>query len=322
MSQTATLSDSTQLPSSMGQKTMSGSLPVTIASDQTAIPISVASLPLPSGAATAANQCPPGAAGTPNSAVGTVQGIANGTPVAVSGSVAVSALPTATMFKRVSTADTNAAVVKSSPGSVSSLQTFNNTSTPRFLKLYDKALAPIMGGLGAPTGLAASLAAGGSLPLNQTAYYKITGTNANGETMGSAEVSVTPTVSGTQSASLTWTQLAGASGYKIYRSTSSGGEGTSPALLTTIPLGSTVSYTDNGSAVSAGAVPATDTTYDVPKKTIGIPAFNPNGAGNNVTFSQPVGFGNGIAIAITAGMADNDTTPCAANDCVVNIDRN
>jgi hypothetical protein len=40
----------------VGQKTMANSLPVTIASDQSALAISAASLPLPSGAATAANQ--------------------------------------------------------------------------------------------------------------------------------------------------------------------------------------------------------------------------------------------------------------------------
>lgn len=41
---------------SEGQKTMANSLPVAIASDQSAIPISAAALPLPAGAATAANQ--------------------------------------------------------------------------------------------------------------------------------------------------------------------------------------------------------------------------------------------------------------------------
>ena len=40
----------------VGQKAMAASLPVTLASDQSAVPISAASLPLPTGAATAANQ--------------------------------------------------------------------------------------------------------------------------------------------------------------------------------------------------------------------------------------------------------------------------
>ena len=40
----------------VGQKVMADSLPVTLASDQSTLPISAASLPLPTGAATAANQ--------------------------------------------------------------------------------------------------------------------------------------------------------------------------------------------------------------------------------------------------------------------------
>jgi hypothetical protein len=40
----------------LGQKTMAGSAPVVIASDQSAIPITAAALPLPTGAATSANQ--------------------------------------------------------------------------------------------------------------------------------------------------------------------------------------------------------------------------------------------------------------------------
>jgi hypothetical protein len=44
----------------VGQNTMANSVPVTIASNQTAVPISAASLPLPSGAATSALQTQPG----------------------------------------------------------------------------------------------------------------------------------------------------------------------------------------------------------------------------------------------------------------------
>lgn len=47
---------STQLPAALGQTTMALSLPVTIASNQSTLPISAASLPLPTGAATSALQ--------------------------------------------------------------------------------------------------------------------------------------------------------------------------------------------------------------------------------------------------------------------------
>lgn len=73
----------------LGQATMSASLPVAIASNQTAVPVSgtfwqatqpvsAASLPLPSGAATAAKQPAFGTAGTPSADVLTVQGVSGG----------------------------------------------------------------------------------------------------------------------------------------------------------------------------------------------------------------------------------------------------
>lgn len=45
-----------QLPATLGQKAMTASLAVVVASDQSAVPVSAASLPLPSGAATSALQ--------------------------------------------------------------------------------------------------------------------------------------------------------------------------------------------------------------------------------------------------------------------------
>jgi hypothetical protein len=50
-----------KLPGSLGQKTMAQSLPVTLASDSSALAVTAASLPLPAGAATAANQTAMGA---------------------------------------------------------------------------------------------------------------------------------------------------------------------------------------------------------------------------------------------------------------------
>lgn len=77
---------------SEGQKTSANSVPVVIASDQSAIPISAASLPLPTGAATAALQSNvQSAPGTPQTEAITVQGNASGVPLPVSGTVAVTA---------------------------------------------------------------------------------------------------------------------------------------------------------------------------------------------------------------------------------------
>lgn len=52
------------------------------------LPITAASLPIPTGAATAAKQAAPGTAGTASTDVTTVQGIANGTALTVVGSLA------------------------------------------------------------------------------------------------------------------------------------------------------------------------------------------------------------------------------------------
>jgi hypothetical protein len=72
-----------------------------------------------------------------------------GTSLTVDGTV--SAIPTVatsggwTPFKRVSTADTNAAVVKSSAGQVGYIVCSNVNAAARYLKLYDKATTPTVG---------------------------------------------------------------------------------------------------------------------------------------------------------------------------------
>jgi hypothetical protein len=57
---------------------------------------------------------------------------------------------------------------------------------------------------------------------------------------------------------------------------------------------------------------------DVPLMTIPVPA-NTQGAGIAIPFSMGVNFPLGIAIAITSGLADNDTGAILANDVVVNL---
>jgi hypothetical protein len=52
--------------------------------------------------------------------------------------------------------------------------------------------------------------------------------------------------------------------------------------------------------------------------TIPIPA-NTQGAGIAIPFSMGVNFPLGIALAITSGLADNNTGAVLANDVVVNL---
>lgn len=88
--------------------------------------------------------------------------------------------------------------------------------------------------------------------------YRITATNATGETVGSIEISV-DVDDVTKKVTLTWTQPSGATGYRIYRTTTAGSYIT-PALLTIVANGGTTFFTDDGSAVTAGALPTTNTT--------------------------------------------------------------
>lgn len=106
--------------------------------------------------------------------------------------------------------------------------------------------------LGVPTA-----STGGSLTSGTTYYYTMTATNAAGQTTQATQVSYA--ASGTNlTAVLTWTAVPGATGYKIYRSTTSGSFGSS-TLLTTIGSGSTVTYSDTGISTSSGTPPGTNT---------------------------------------------------------------
>ena len=93
-----------------------------------------------------------------------------------------------------------------------------------------------------PSGTGGTLAAG-------TYFYKITATNAAGESIAGVEASTT--VSGTTSSiALSWTAVTGATGYRIYRGTAAGGE-------SVYYTSSTASYTDTNAASTAGTPPAT-----------------------------------------------------------------
>lgn len=110
-----------------------------------------------------------------------------------------------------------------------------------------------------PTNTTATAAVGGgSFAGGVTFSYVVTYLNAQGETTPSPEVSAAPVASG--SVVLTWGTGAlptGVTGVKVYRATTSGGEYTSPALVAT--LGTVLTYTDTGSAVSTGAAPTLNT---------------------------------------------------------------
>jgi hypothetical protein len=105
--------------------------------------------------------------------------------------------------------------------------------------------------LAVPSGVSATASAGGSLAA-ATYYYRVTALNAVGETIGSPECSITLT--GINNAvALSWASVTGATGYRVYRGTSSFGEGVYYATATT-------SYTDTGASGTLAGPPGSNTT--------------------------------------------------------------
>jgi len=117
-------------------------------------------------------------------------------------------------------------------------------------------------------------------------YYEITATNAQGETVGSTALGMANDTS-----TLSWNQVPGATGYKIYRNTTNSFT-TGSLLLTTITNGSTLSFTDTGSATATGLPP---TAGVQPVLTVGTTSntndggvtIGPGSWGGQVDFIQP-----------------------------------
>ncbi len=86
---------------------------------------------------------------------------------------------------------------------------------------------------------------------NATYYYTVTSTTATGESPTSNEVSAT-TAGELNHVMLTWNQVSGATGYKVYRGTSPGAENT---LISTITSGSTLAFLDTGTEATSSASP-------------------------------------------------------------------
>jgi hypothetical protein len=104
--------------------------------------------------------------------------------------------------------------------------------------------------LAPPSGLAAAAVGSGGTFAAATYFWKVTGTNAAGETTGSNEATVAIVLNG--SCNLTWSALpSGTTGVKVYRGTVTNTEN---ALIVT--LGAVTSYTDTGTAGSAATPPA------------------------------------------------------------------
>lgn len=107
----------------------------------------------------------------------------------------------------------------------------------------------------APSGLAVTSAAGGSLVADTTYYWVVTAVGETGETVQSNQVVLTTTTAN-KTAALTWNAVRGAVSYKVFRSTISGDF--TNKFVTTV---TTNSYTDTGGSISTGTPSATTTGY-------------------------------------------------------------
>jgi hypothetical protein len=97
----------------------------------------------------------------------------------------------------------------------------------------------------------AASTAGGHLAGGTTYYYELTAVSASGESVAGTEAVYTPpSGTSTNQITLNWSAVAGATGYKVYRSTSEGGE----QLLAA--LGNVTSYADTSATVPSGSPPS------------------------------------------------------------------
>lgn len=123
-----------------------------------------------------------------------------------------------------------------------------------------------------PTGVGATPSGSGGLMAGGTYYYKVSALNAFGETLASAEASAVVPGGGTGSVSVSWTNVAGATSYRIYR-------GTAPGAQAVYYTDAGTPFVDTGAANTAGTVPTANTTTAIDLNVTAVDA----GAESNVS---------------------------------------
>jgi len=127
----------------------------------------------------------------------------------------------------------------------------------------DLTVLPSFPGLSAPAAPTATAGAGGSLAA-ATYSYELTATNQNGETLPSA-VSTATTVGANGSVALTWTAVAGATGYNVYGRVAG-------ALALLASLGNVTNWNDTGTGAPNAAVtpPIVNSTQTIANAVPGV----------------------------------------------------
>src|SRR5262249_27151177 len=107
---------------------------------------------------------------------------------------------------------------------------------------------------------------GGSLPDNTAFYYRVSAVNQQGETLASAETSITTgSNQDTNAVAVNWSEVPGATGYKVYGRTQGAEQ-----LIATVDAG-TLTYVDAGSITPSGALPTANTALALPTDQRGLP---------------------------------------------------
>lgn len=171
--------------------------------------------------------------------------------------------------------------------------------------------------LAAPTANAPSTATTGGSLAAATYYYKVTALGASGETIGSNEVSIATTGT-TSTVTVTWGAITGATGYRVYRGTTTGGQNVyyAPGNVTT--------FTDTGAANTAGTVPASNTavsstntntiTWGAVTGATGYRVYRGTAAGGENVYYAP---GN-VTTYTDTGAASTAGSPPASNTATTN----
>ncbi len=146
-----------------------------------------------------------------------------------------------------------------------------------------------------PPGVPAVTVVGTPGPLSY--YYWVSATNANGETtlsLPGPPATANATLSATNYDTIAWTAVTGATGYKVYRTTTS----TAPSGSGSFLVGTTSALTLNDQSNTLGwvTVPAANTTASLAVALVPNAGATPSGTSYVVTYSQAGGVTSRVVI--------------------------
>jgi hypothetical protein len=311
---------------------------VTVDGSGTIQPVSASSLPLPTGAATSAKQPSIGTAGTPSADVISVQGVTGGKEVPISGSVSVTGTPTVGISGSSNTVKVDAGTAGTPAGSVVSVQ--GVASGTAVVTEGRGTAGTATGGVFTVQGVtggtdlnvntelpaAAALADGASNPTTPTAgagnlvYNGTTWDRLRGDTTNGAWVQVKNTPTVTQTPAASGGLSAGPSGSPAPVISAASSTNLTTLKSTAGQLYGVVIGNSNASPRYVKFYNTTSATVGTttPVLTILVPG-NTSGAGVVASWDSGISLGgSGIAVAITTGVANNDTGTTTGTEVVVN----